>query len=151
SGLIAGLTPATTYHYQLIAANGAGLTNSPDASLTTAVAAPLVTTLAASGISATNATLNGGVNPNGATTTVAFCYGRSPSLTITTSSIPNPSFEASTFTAAPGYAYLNGGIPGWTYLDATRVGQNSAGGPFADNGAIPDGNNVGFVQSAGNE
>ncbi len=151
SSLISNLGPATTYHYQLVAANSAGATNSADVSFTTAIAAPAVTTLAASGISATNATLNGAVNPNGAATAAYFLYGLSTNLTIP--NIPNPSFEANPFTAYPGYAYLNGGgITGWTLYDAGRIGLNSTNdAPFADNGAIPDGANVAFIQSSGNE
>lgn len=68
--------------------------------------------------------------------------------------IPNPSFEADTFTSWPGYctgnpggAPDNGPITGWTGTPTTRVGLNPASGsPFADNGAIPNGNNVAFIQ-----
>jgi len=146
---IGGLAPDTTYHYQLVAANSAGGTNSGDASFTTGIAAPAVTTLAASGISATNATLNGTVNPNGAATAAYFGYGFSTNFTSPV--IPNPSFEANTFTVGPGYASGNGGgITGWTLSDPTRIGLNPASGsPFADNGATPDGSNVAFIQSAG--
>src|SRR5262245_32893111 len=41
----------------------------------TAVALPVATTLAATSIGQTNATLNGRVNPNGAVTAVYFQYG----------------------------------------------------------------------------
>ncbi len=63
--------------------------------------------------------------------------------------IPNPSFEADTFTSFPGYASGNGGaITGWTSTKLASVGLNpSAGTPFADNGAIPAGVNVAFLQS----
>src|SRR5438105_4255214 len=64
--------------------------------------------------------------------------------------IPNPSFEADTFTSPPGYVSGNGAITGWTGSDNGRVGLNPASGsPFADNGTIPNGNNVAFVQSSG--
>ena len=62
--------------------------------------------------------------------------------------IPNPSFETDTFTTFPGYISLNAPITGWTANPADEVGLNPAGGsPFADNGAIPDGNNVAFIQA----
>ncbi|MDB6025773.1 MAG: putative Peptidase propeptide [Verrucomicrobiales bacterium] len=66
-------------------------------------------------------------------------------------SIPNPSFEANTFSIFPGYASDNGGgITGWVLSDPTHIGLNPGGGsPFADNGAIPNGLNVAFVQSSG--
>gem|GEM_PF-4663665 len=61
-------------------------------------------------------------------------------------SIPNPGFETDTFTIWPGYAGQNGGITGWTFTGG--VGLNPASGnPFADNGAVPQGNNVALIQS----
>lgn len=62
-------------------------------------------------------------------------------------SIPNPSFEANSFANFPGLIGGNGGtITGWT-ATGTGVGLNPAGGnPFADNGAVPNGNNVAFLQ-----
>ena len=65
-------------------------------------------------------------------------------------SLSNPSFEADTFTTFPGYASGNGGsITGWTLSSPGSAGLNSAGNsPFADNGLIPDGKNVAFIQSS---
>lgn len=64
-------------------------------------------------------------------------------------SISNPSFEANTFTAFPGYASGNGGvITDWTLSNNTRIGLNPGGGtPFANNGTIPTGSNVAFLQA----
>ena len=61
--------------------------------------------------------------------------------------IPNPSFEANSFTVFPGYSGgANGQITGWNAT--TGSGLNPAGGsPFADNGTIPNGTQVAFVQS----
>jgi hypothetical protein len=63
--------------------------------------------------------------------------------------IPNPSFEADTFNTSPGYISVNAPITGWTANPTDEVGLNPAGGqsPFADNGAIPNGNNVAFIQA----
>ena len=63
--------------------------------------------------------------------------------------IPNPGFEANTFTVAPGAVSDNGPITGWTATPETSVGLNPAGGSsqFADNGAIPGGANVAYIQS----
>jgi hypothetical protein len=60
--------------------------------------------------------------------------------------IANPSFEADTFTVWPGYVNGNGPITGWT--SAGGAGINPAGGsaPFADNGTVPDGTQVAFIQ-----
>jgi hypothetical protein len=63
-------------------------------------------------------------------------------------SIPNPGFEAQSFTVWPGYVSNNGAITGWT--STSLAGLNpAAGSPFADNGAIPQGNNAAFIQSSG--
>jgi len=63
-------------------------------------------------------------------------------------SIPNPSFEANSFTVLPGYISSNAPITGWTGTPTERVGLNPSGGsPFADNGAIPAGNNAAFLQA----
>ena len=66
--------------------------------------------------------------------------------------IPNPSFEADHYFNGAGYASENGSvITGWTLSAPTRIGLNVGGtnnpGLFANNGAIPNGTNVAFVQS----
>lgn len=62
--------------------------------------------------------------------------------------IPNPSFEASSFSVPPGYIQNNAPIPGWTANYENSAGLNPAGGlyDFANNGAIPNGNNVAFLE-----
>ena len=81
SAPIAGLTCNTTYHFRVNANNGVGATvNGGDLSFITGVcpaAAPAVTTLAASAITVSSATLNGNVTANGAATTVSFEFGTS--------------------------------------------------------------------------
>ncbi|MCW1922428.1 cadherin-like domain-containing protein [Luteolibacter arcticus] len=68
--------------------------------------------------------------------------------------ITNPGFEANTFTVFPGYIDAsptftpNGPITGWTGTPVSRTGLNPSGSsPFADNGVIPEGLNVAFVQA----
>jgi len=62
--------------------------------------------------------------------------------------IPNPSFETDAFTVAPGYSSGNGPITGWTSSKPASTGLNPASGsPFANNGTIPAGTNVAFIQS----
>ena len=76
---------------------------------------------------------------------LAFCAGASSSFAQT---ITNPSFEADTFTAFPGYYSQagNGPITGWTASGG--AGLNPAGSsPFADNGTIPNGGQVAFIQN----
>jgi hypothetical protein len=77
-----------------------------------------------------------------------------PSLTHNTSaaSIFNPSFEANSFTNYPGYISSNVAIVGWSTTDPGHAGLNPYSGtnnPFADNGVVPDGTNVAFIQSLG--
>ncbi|HNQ87063.1 MAG TPA: immunoglobulin domain-containing protein [Verrucomicrobiota bacterium] len=69
-------------------------------------------------------------------------------LQVLAQTIPNPSFEENSFGTWPGYISGNTAIAGWTGTPDTRVGLNPAGGsPFADNGTIPAGNNVAFIQA----
>ncbi len=79
SAPLTGLVCNTTYHYRANANNGIGGTiNGSDISFTTAACAavaPTVTTVAASALTTTTATVNGTVSANGASTTVTFDYG----------------------------------------------------------------------------
>ncbi len=59
-----------------------------------------------------------------------------------TITILNPSFEDNT-TPSPGYGAIND----WSSTDTSLTGVNVEGGPFADNGAIPNGLQVAFVQA----
>ena len=65
----------------------------------------------------------------------------------------NGGFETDTFTTWPGYisGAGNGPITGWTATDDMITGINPGGGgsPFADNGAIPEGSQVAFIQNSG--
>ncbi len=64
--------------------------------------------------------------------------------------IPNPSFELDSFTNFPGYVSGNAPITGWLGNYDARHGINPGGGsPFADNGTIPAGSQVGFIQNEG--
>ena len=63
--------------------------------------------------------------------------------------IANSGFEANSFSTYPGTISGNSAIPGWAANDDSRVGLNPAGGtPFANNGAIPEGANVAFIQGS---
>ena len=66
--------------------------------------------------------------------------------------IPNPSFEelSPLLANAPGYAASPDEIPGWTLTGFTAGGLNPIGNgsaPFADNGAIPQGRRIAFLQN----
>ncbi len=66
--------------------------------------------------------------------------------------IPNPSFEADAFTVWPGYISGNVPITGWLSNFESSQGINPAPtSPFADNGVVPQGSNVAFIQSNSND
>ena len=82
-----------------------------------------------------------GVGQNGQVGTVH-------NLTLTRELFYNPSFEMDTFASSPGSISSNSAISGWTAGDNTKAGLNPAGGAnvMADNGAIPDGAKVAWLQ-----
>jgi hypothetical protein len=82
---LSGLSSGTTYHYRIVATNGAGTDRGADAVFTTSVP-PVAATGGASSIGPTNATLNGTVDPNGRDTTYYFEYGTTSSYGTKTSS-----------------------------------------------------------------
>ena len=67
--------------------------------------------------------------------------------------VQNPSFQAQDFPNFPGY--LGGANPssitGWGATGGAGINGSDigAGSPFADNGAVPDGTRVAFIQGAG--
>jgi len=68
SNIVGSLSPGTIYHFQLVASNSAGISLGSDLTFTTQPAPPAVTTLSASSITPTDATLNGTANPIGGAT-----------------------------------------------------------------------------------
>ena len=70
-----GLSKITTYHFRLVAESEVGTTYGVDKTFTTPKS-PEATTEAATAIKATQATLNGKVNPEGSATTYYFEYGK---------------------------------------------------------------------------
>ncbi len=85
SANLAALTPSTTYHFRIVAANAIGTTAGADQVFTTAAnpqvltapGAPLAVTGAVSGVGSRTATLSGTVNPGGGPTSYHFDYGAS--------------------------------------------------------------------------
>ena len=78
SAPLVGLTPGVTYHYRVAATNSNGAAYSSDGSFTT-LGPPEVWTLSATAVTATNATLNGTVNPRGYPTGAWFQWGTTTS------------------------------------------------------------------------
>jgi hypothetical protein len=77
SANIGGLTASTTYHFRIVATNGAGTRYGSDRTFTTLspTGPPVAITNAATNVASSSATLNGSVDPHGLTTTVHFQYG----------------------------------------------------------------------------
>ncbi len=78
SASVSGLTPGATYHYRVVATNGAGTVRGADGIFTTP-APPVAVTSPATSVAPTSATLNGSVDPNGRATTWYFEFGTSTS------------------------------------------------------------------------
>ncbi|MBM3497071.1 MAG: hypothetical protein FJX74_00210 [Armatimonadetes bacterium] len=81
-----------------------------------------------------------------------------PTLAAAAPVVQNPSFEADRYTAWPGTAAANGkAITGWTYTGNAGVNplwkdpqaQKGPDSPFHDNGAVPEGRQLAFIQGPG--
>jgi hypothetical protein len=126
--VLAQASPAPTYQWRH---NG---TNVPDGTL------PLLTFLNA-------ASVNAGIydvvvsNPHGSVTSSV------ASLTVSLA-MTNPSFEADTFNTFPGYVSGNGPITGWNARGGHGINPGPSS-PFANNGTIPHGTKVAFMQEDG--
>ncbi len=76
SATVGGLAADTTYYYRVVATNATGTTAGTMMTFATGPGgAPIVTTGAATRVTATAATLAGSVDPHGSLTTFAFEYG----------------------------------------------------------------------------
>ena len=109
---LSGLATGTPYYYRVAARNGAG-TSKGHIQCVVPGAAPAVTTLTATGVGTTGATLNGSVNPNGLTTDAWFEWGSSADL-VTFDTTPAQAVGAGT-DFLPVMATLSGLIPGTPY------------------------------------
>jgi hypothetical protein len=92
---LSGLTPGTTYYWQARARNADGPTDADGGTwwsfmTSVGVTAPIATTLTASGITTSGATLNGTVNANNESTSVTFQYGLTTTYGSTATSDQSP-------------------------------------------------------------
>jgi phosphodiesterase/alkaline phosphatase D-like protein len=123
SKAITGLINNTTYHYRVVGQNGSGTTNGADMTFFTGIAAPTVTTAAATSIGPANATLNGTVNANNDSTTVTFQYGETTAYGRTATASQSP-LTGSTDTAVSAAVTLLNPNTAYHYR---AVGQNAGG------------------------
>ena len=113
SAAITGLTGDQTYHYRAVGVNADGTTYGADRTFfTSAPAAPLATTEAATLVVSTGATLNGTVAANNADTTVTFEYGLDTGYGSTETAVPG--LVAGT-DPTPVTAVISGLTLGFTY------------------------------------
>jgi len=98
---ITGIDAGTLYHVRAYATNSAGTAYGADLSFSTLGQIPSATTLAATDITSTSATLNGTVNANYSSTTVIFEIGETTSygITVTCSQSPVEGFTAMSVSA----------------------------------------------------
>jgi plastocyanin len=110
SATVSGLSPATDYHFRLVAKNATGTSPGADRTFTT-TGPPSATTGAATGIGENGATLTGTVNPHGFATTYFFNYGTTAAYGQKTATTA----VGSGTSAAPASAPLSGLSPDTTY------------------------------------
>ncbi|HEX7914129.1 choice-of-anchor U domain-containing protein, partial [Rudaea sp.] len=130
---VASLACGQTYHFRVVADNGnGGPVHGGDQMFTTsacAAQAPTATSLAATAIGTTSATITGTVNANGAATTVSFAYGASAAYGSTIAATPTSLPANAVGTAVS--ATLNGLTCATTYhfrVDATNANGAGHGG-----------------------
>jgi len=135
---LTGLKPGTAYKYAVTAMNDKGKHTGSCVSFTTlpagagqaAAAAPTVSTLAATEVTSTTATLNGTVNPNGLATEVRF--KSCSAVTAVEYFSPTSERDIGSGRTAQSVGYrLSGLTPGKTYKYAVRA-TNSAGDKVGD-------------------
>ena len=150
---LTGLSTGTTYYYRVAASNSSGTTRGSIANFVPG-GVPAGTTLAATSVGATTATLNGNVTANGLATNAWFEWGTNPSLASSTSTSSQPIGSGTTsvlvnaaltgLSTGTTYYYrvaasnssgttrgsianfVPGGVPAGTTLAATSVGATTA-------------------------
>ena len=120
--------PGTTYHYRVKADNSLGITYGVDMTFTTLGQVPTATTLDATNLHPTSATLQGLVCPNYLSTTVSFEYGTSTSYGSSIIASPNPVSGSTTFTVSAPITALTEG----TSYHFRIKGVNSLGTTYGD-------------------
>lgn len=133
SETLKGLATGTTYHFRLVAKNEKGTAEGADRTFTTASpppppGPPTATTGEATGVSETEATLKGTVNPDGEATKYVFRWGTTESYGQETSVQP----AGSDHLGHPVSAVLKGLAPGTTYHFRLVAENNSGTVPGGD-------------------
>lgn len=129
SVMLTGLSSGVTYRFQAYVSNAAGVVGGTELSFTTA-SSPFVTTLPASGITATNATLNGQASAANSAAAAWFEWG----LTTNYGNV-TPVQSIGNGTNMVGFAQTISGLGGATY-HYRAVASNGVGTTFGSDGAF---------------
>ncbi len=103
---LAGLSPATTYHYRIVASNSQGTSDGSDEVVTTSASVPLIRREQANQVHSESAVISAQVNPGGKPTTYHFEYGPADC-----SSNPCTSVPATEIEMGSGNSYLSVSVP----------------------------------------
>ncbi|MCX6143621.1 MAG: T9SS type A sorting domain-containing protein [Ignavibacteriales bacterium] len=124
SDSLRGLSPSTTYYFRIVSENSAGTKKGQILSFATSSKPPTVTTNGVSSVTVNSATLNGTVNPNGATTTAYFKWGTTANLaTSDSTSVQNKGSGLNDQAVTASISGLTSNTPYYFQI----VAQNSAG------------------------
>ncbi len=118
---LTGLNQGTTYHFRVTASNQGGTSNGNDKTFTT-YQEPSATTLDASAVTNTTATLNGSVNANNYSTVVTFEYGLTTSYGSTADAIQSPVTGNLSIPVSSGITGLSPGTTYYFRIKAVNVG-----------------------------
>ena len=111
SAQLIGLNASITYHYHLVASNAAGTAFGGDQAFTASVLVPTVSTVAADGITAFGAGINGSVYGNSSSTTTWFEWSTDATLsTFTSTTSQSIGIQNATYSS-----YLSQLVPNRTY------------------------------------
>jgi glycosidase len=147
---LTNLLPGATYHYRLDATNPNGSALGVDQTFTTLFPPPEVATTSASAVALNAGTINGMVDPNGASSSAWFEYGLTNSYGSTTRQFASDNAE--TYSGF-GYATNNNGGSGFgpiTFLEGTGGGLYLAS-PSAGNRQIDGNNSFGVYAGTGGQ
>jgi phosphodiesterase/alkaline phosphatase D-like protein len=118
---VTGLKPGVTYHFRIVAKNGAGSSSGSDQSFTT-TGPPGIATAAATSITSSTATLNASLDSRGHTTTWYFDYG-----TTTAYGTKSASHSQGSSAGSHTVSFAVGGLNPGTVYHYRLVASNSSG------------------------